>query len=131
MTVFEKTAELGQAILASEQYKAMKAAEQVLENDDLCQAHIAQYTSIQQAISNLLETGENRVDEINTLNQRAIAIREALLKNDTFLKAQQTAQDFQTMVNQVNQVLRFMITGETDDSCSPDQCASCGGACHK
>ena len=46
------------------------------------------------------------------------------------IKAMNDAQtEFSNLLTQVNQVLRFIITGQVDDGGCGGNCASCGGSC--
>ena len=99
--VFEKTRELGEALLESEAYTRMKAAE---ENPDPA------------AMKRLS-------DEMDELNEKLQMI-------DDIAELTQARSEFNGLIGQINQVLQFIVTGRMDDGseCS-GSCESCRG-CH-
>ena len=108
--VTECARELGQAIVDSEEYKNMQLCEKAAMSDP----------AVAQAMSRYLEAkGQEMDDAQQALNQMPAV--------DAMTNARQA---FSELMNQVNHVLEFMITGEVEQSggCSGN-CASCGG-CH-
>ena len=102
--IIEKTRELGELIQNSEEMKNAKNAEILQENDDEAQALLKEF--------NL---------------QRMNLARDMLEKSESIKKYIDAKKEFDAMVNQVNQMLNFYITGQ-DPNCTHD-CSTCGG-CH-
>ncbi len=125
MTIFEKTRELGQMIQDSEEMKAYKEAEEVQKNDEATQEAMAEFNLNRLNLARDMQNGKiSREDAIEANNKafeelcvKAPLIRDYVDKKETFDK----------MVNQINTIINFYITGSTGD-CTHD-CSTCGG-CH-
>lgn len=131
--VFAKTRELGDALLRSEVYQALEKAQEAINADEQAVAMLDEYGKLQNEIGELLQSEQADTASITQKNDRMMQLQQLLAQNDTFAQFQQAQSDFSALVGQVNQILRFMITGEFDEpsGCSPDACASCGGGCHR
>lgn len=123
--IMEKTRELGELIQNSEEMKKAKNAEILQENNDEAQELLREF-NLQRM--NLARDMQNKVisrEEAVKKNNEAF---EAMLEKSEVIKNYiEAKQEFDAMVNQVNQVLNFYITGQ-DPNCTHD-CSSCGG-CH-
>ena len=116
--IIEKTRELGELIQNSEEMKNAKNAEILQENDDEAQALLKEF--------NL-----QRMNLARDMQNNKISREEAIQKNNEAFESIKNNADakkeFDAMVNQVNQMLNFYITGQ-DPNCTHD-CSTCGG-CH-
>ena len=113
---------LGQAIVDSEEYKAMQITEKTAMNDPAVAAAMSRYLEAKDGMHAAMSAGN--ADEIARFSQEMDDAQQTL-------NAMTTArQNFSELMNQVNHVLEFMITGEVEQSggCTGN-CASCGG-CH-
>lgn len=131
-SVFEKTRELGQALLESDVYQKMKAAEDKAMKNEVAAALMGKYLELKQSLQGMMmeenadpvamrETSKN-MDEIQTQLQTL----------DEVAELSQAQADFNSLIGQVNQVLQFIVTGKIsngDDGCT-GSCDSCGGHCH-
>ena len=130
--VMQKAQALAEAILESEIYQGMKAAE-------------GRYMHDEQAIQATASVNEkrNQVQELltaNDMDHAALAIAgEELEKAEAAMNAcaavhelQEARKAFTSMMDNVNRILRLVITGETGDGeesgCSGN-CSGCAG-CH-
>ena len=127
--VFAKTRELGAALLESEQYLNMKAAEdramQSAEAAQTMAAFLEKRTELQSMMQsdNPDPVAMKRLsDEMDTLQDRLQMIDEVVALNDA-------RNEFNGLINQINQVLQFIVTGRMDDNSCGGNCSSCGG-CH-
>ena len=130
--VFEKTRELGDALLASEEYLAMKAAEDAAMADADAAALMGEYLEHKQQFQEILESGNLDVDELTRHKDAMDELQGQFQEIPAIVKMNEAREGFDTLINQVNQVLRFLITGEMSDpetSACGGSCASCPG-CH-
>ena len=128
--VFEKTRELGDALMASEEYLAMKAAEDAAMADADAAAMMGNYLEHKQQIQEILESGNPDADELARHKDAMDEIQRQFQEIPAIAKMNEAREGFDTLISQVNQVLRFIITGEMGDpeGCG-GSCASCPG-CH-
>ncbi len=124
MDIMEKARELGEMIQSSEQMERVKATE-IAQNEDA------------EAQKLLQEFNLARMNLMRDMNEGKITKEEAIQKNnENFEKVGanekiaayiQAKKDFDAMVNQVNGILNYYITGQ-DPNCTHN-CGTCGG-CH-
>jgi cell fate (sporulation/competence/biofilm development) regulator YlbF (YheA/YmcA/DUF963 family) len=122
--VFLKTRELGDAVMQSEEYKAMKEAEdRAMANADAAGA-MAQYMQARQKIEALLESENPDPDQLKKLSAEMDAQQQRLSMIDEVQALTEARENFSGLIEQVNQVLKFIITGQMDQGAS-----GCGGGC--
>jgi len=127
--VFLKTRELGDAIMQSEEYKAMKQAEdRAMGNPEAAEA-MGQYMEARQKIESLLEQDSPDPEALKRLSAEMDAHQQRLSLMDDVKALTEAREGFSGLIEQVNQVLRFIITGQMSEpksGCS-GHCGSCGG----
>lgn len=125
MDIFEKTRELGEMIQNSEEMKKAKAAEAAQAADEDAQTLLQEFNLKRMNLARDMQSGEiSREDAIKQNNEEFEKIVE---KNSSIKAYIEAKQQFDGVVNQINQILNFYITGQ-DPNCTHD-CSSCGG-CH-
>lgn len=127
--ILEKTRELGDALLESECYQKLKAA----ENKAMQNAEAAQM------MSDVLERRSKLQDLIQQENPDPVAmkrlsdemdeIQEKLQMMDDIVELSQARSDFNALIGQINQVLQFIVTGRMDEGGCSGDCSGCSG-CH-
>lgn len=125
MTIFEKTRELGEMIQNSEEMKAYKAAELAQKEDETTQEHMKEFNMNRLNLARDMQNGKiSREDAIEKNNKAfdELCEKAPLVREYIDAKAK-----FDAVVNQVNTIINFYITGSTGD-CTHD-CSTCGG-CH-
>lgn len=122
--VFKKTRELAEALLESEAYLNMRAAEgkaaQNPEASQLMDVFVEKRNEIQEAMqAEDPDPGALRrlADEIDEMQDR-------LSMMDEIVEMNAARAEFTNLINQINQVLQFIVTGEMSESSS-----GCGGGC--
>lgn len=125
MDIFEKTRELGEMIQNSEEMKAAKAAEAAQAADETAQTLMQEFNLKRINLARDMQNGKiTREDAIKQNNE---AFEELCAKNESIKNLVDAKAKLDAVVNQVNQILNFYITGQ-DPNCTHD-CSSCGG-CH-
>lgn len=127
--VFQKTRELGQALIDSEVYQNMKAAEEkAMKNQEAAQL-MSDMLERRSAIQEHMQQTNPDPAVLKRLSDEMDSIQEKLQMMDDIVALTQTRGEFNAMMSQVNQVLQFIVTGRMDDGECGGNCASCGG-CH-
>lgn len=125
MTIFDKTRELGEMLQNSEEMKAYKAAEEAQKQDEETQTHMSEFNLQRLNLARDMQNGKISREEAVEKNNEAF---EELCKKAPLIKEYVDAKaEFDAVVNKVNQIINFYITGQTGD-CTHD-CSTCGG-CH-
>ena len=128
--VFQKTRELGQALLESEAYKKVQAAEEkAMKNTDAA-ALMALYLEKRSAVQAMMNEENPDPVAMKRLSDEMDDAQEKLQMVDDIVELTQAREEFNSLIGQINQVLQFIVTGRMDDDegCTGN-CSSCGG-CH-
>lgn len=125
MTIIDKTRELGELIQNSEEMKKVKAAEAAQAQDEKAQELLKEFNMQRMNLARDMQNGKiSREDAIEKNNK---AFDELLEKSETVKAFVDAKNEFDAVINQMNQILNFYITGQ-DPNCTHD-CSTCGG-CH-
>ena len=123
--VLLKARELGEAIQSSEEMKKVKDLELGQENDEEAKALLQEFNLNRMNLARDMQNGKLKREEAIQKNNEAF---EAMLKKSQVIADYIAAKnEFDALVNQVNQIINFYITGQ-DPNCTHD-CSTCGG-CH-
>lgn len=125
MEVTEKARELGELIQASEQMARVKKAEIAQEADDEAKELLKEFNMQRMNLARDMQKGDISREDAVKKNNEAF---DALIEKSAVIKEYIDAKhEFDAMVNQINQILNFYITGQ-DPNCTHN-CSTCGG-CH-
>lgn len=123
--ILEKTRELGELIQNSEEMKKVKEAESAQSLDEAAQELLKEFNLNRMNLARDMQNGNITREEAIEKNNKAFD--EVLEKSETIKKFIEAKNEFDAVINQMNQILNFYITGQ-DPSCTHD-CSTCGG-CH-
>lgn len=128
--VFEKTRELGQALLESEAYGKMKAAEEKAMANTEAAEMMASYLEKRGQIQTMMEQDNPDPVAMKRLSDEMDELQDKLQSVEDIANLTAARGEFNALIGQINQVLEFIVTGRIDDGseCS-GSCATCGG-CH-
>ncbi|MGI6239026.1 MAG: YlbF family regulator [Christensenellales bacterium] len=131
--VFQKTRELGQALLESEAYLAMqKAEDQAMKNADAAET-ISRFLSIRSQLQGMLAAAEPDSIAMKQLSDEMDALQSKLRTIEDVVSLTEARDAFNALIGQVNQVLQFIVTGNMDEGTSSGcsgGCGGCAGGCH-
>lgn len=125
MDIFEKTRELGELIQASDLMKRTKDLEAKQESDEEASALLKEFNLNRMNLARDMQSGKISREEAIQKNNKAFD--DICEKSPVIREYIEAKQQFDAMVQQVNQILNYYITG-ADPSCTHD-CSTCGG-CH-
>ena len=124
--VFKKTSELGEAILRSEEYAALSQARYYFEMDIEAQNMMERYRLYREKVGDLMQEKDADRDMLERISGEMKSIEQKLNARESFLALSHHQQAFDALIRQVNQVLRFVITGEMEEG-RESGCAGCSG----
>lgn len=125
MDIFEKTRELGEMIRASKEMEDVKAAEAAQEADETAQALLKEYNLKRMNLVRDMQSGKITHEE--AVKQNSELFEATIANNETIAAYIEKKKQFDGMVNEINQILNYYITGQ-EPGCTHN-CSSCGG-CH-
>lgn len=126
--IFEKARELGEAIIESKEYKELKAAELAQENDEEAMKLLKEYNDVRAHLAEEIQKGDVSEERVAAIREELEEAYQKITTNDlitAYINAQRT---FQAVIDQMNNILSFHITGQLPGGCS-GSCSTCGG-CH-
>ena len=127
--VMMKAQALAEAISQSEVYKTMHDLEDQVTKDETATALIAAYMEKRSNVELLLRSPEFDAEKVAAAGQELQDAEQAMDACTMVKDMREAQQSFQEMMDNVNRILRLVITGEVEDAaggCSGN-CASCGG----
>lgn len=130
--VFLKTRELGEAIMQSEEYRHMKEVEAKAMANAEAAFTMGQYLEKRQQIEQLLAKESPDPELLKHLSGEMDELQEHLQMIEDIQALTEARGQFSGLIDQVNKVLKFIITGEMEEEESgcTGSCDSCGGNCH-
>lgn len=126
MTVVEKAKELAMIIIETEEYKKLKEAEAAFGADKRSAELMGEYQQIQNEMLEMLNKDESE-EAINEIKNKLMDKQKEINEYDVTKEFLLARSGFEAMMQQVNDVIAYVVAGE--DACSPSKCASCGGGC--
>jgi cell fate (sporulation/competence/biofilm development) regulator YlbF (YheA/YmcA/DUF963 family) len=126
MDVLDMAKMLGQSIAISNEMTRYKASEAAVEGDETALKLLADYKDAQIQLMGAAKEGkdEETLKNLKAKTQEQKAAVVAYAVTNEYLESKK---DFDVMMKNINEVIRYAITGE----CSDDKCNSCGGGCKK
>ena len=128
--VFEKTRELGKALLECETYLKMKEAEdRAMQNEEAART-MGVFLEKRQELQNMMQSENPDPGALKRISDEMDEARERLQMIDDIVALNDARNAFNGLIGQINQVLQFIVTGEMEQpsGCS-GSCESCPG-CH-
>ena len=127
MTIEELAAELGKKIKEDERIKAMNKARDEYETNEQLHAYMNEYSAQQEAIQ--AEAAKSNPDSllIAKMQGRVDELYKLIINNEIFAKLSEAQEAVNELMENVNNIITFNITGELP-ACTHD-CSSCGGGC--
>ena len=130
--VFLKTRELGQALVESEIYKTMKAAEDKAMANTVPAETMSRYMELRGQLQEMLSQPDPDSNRMKELSDEMDATHERLQQIEDIVALTKAREDFNNLIGQVNQVLQFIVTGKLDapEGGCTGSCSTCGGSCN-
>ena len=127
-----KAQELAEAILNSETYQKMKQQEAAARRDPDAAKALSDMIEKRNRVETILSAADMDPNELAEASREMEEAEQWMNENGMIRTLKEYRKDFQTMMDNVNRILRLVITGETEDengggsSCS-GTCSGCSG----
>lgn len=120
---------LAEAIVKSEIYQTMHTLEDEVTKNEAATAAIATYMEKRNDVELLLRSPEFDAEKVAAAGQELQDAENAMNECSMVKEMREAQEKFQEMMDNVNRILRLVITGEVEDSAGgcTGNCASCGG----
>ena len=128
--VMHKAQELAEAILESNVYQRMHAAEMQVNKDEAAVKAVSDFVEKRQTVENLLASNNLDHEELAKAGKAMEEAEKTLNAVPMVHEMQEARQEFTQMMENVNRILRLVITGETEEECDcGGDCGGCSGSC--
>ena len=130
--VMQKAQELAEAVADSELYQKMKELEAEVRHDPEANEALAEMIAKRQKVEEILSSVNMDPNELSAASLEMEEAEKWMNGNAKIAALKAARKDFQTMMDNVNKILRLVITGEVADEgtegsrCTGD-CSACGG----
>ena len=120
---------LGEAILASEQYIAMRLAEQAVVDNDEAQQLIQTYSQRKEAFQQELAKKPMDNDAMAKAGEAVHESEEEIGNHPLINRMREASAEYQDMMQQINSIIARIINGEPEEESCGGCCDGCAG-CH-
>ena len=127
--VMMKAQALAEAILETGMYQKMQDLEAKVTSDPEATAMIADYVEKRDAFENLMRNQGASKEEFASIGQAYAKAETAMSEHALIAGLRQAQQEYSDLMDNVNRIIRLVVTGETEEGGCSGNCSSCGG-CH-
>ena len=131
--VMQKAQELAEAVLDSEVYQTMKEKEREMFRDETASSLLNDMNNKRNRVEEILSSTDMKPEELAEASRQMEEAEKAMLADAKIQELKEARRQFQNMMDNVNKILRLVITGEVGDDdvtarggCSGN-CSQCGG----
>ena len=124
--IFEKARELGAAITESSEYKELKKAEAEQENDEEALSLLKEYSDVRKRLAEEIQKGEADEKRMASIREELEESYAKMTTNDHITAYINAQRNFREVIDRMNSIISFHITGKIPGGCS-GSCESCGG----
>ena len=124
--VMNKAQELAEAILDREVYRKMKDQENAVRKDPEAAKAMGDMIEKRQRVENVLSSANMDPNELAQASKEMEEAEQRMNGNAMIKELKDRRKDFQTMMDNVNKILRLVITGQVEDESGA---ADCSGNC--
>ena len=128
----QKAQELAESILNSEICRKMKMLENQVQTDEHAASAMGKMIEKRHRVEEILSSADMNPDELAEASREMEAAEKEMNEDPLVCELREARSDFNVMMDNVNKILRLVITGkveeEHDGGCTGD-CSKCGG-CH-
>ena len=125
--VMMKAQELAEAILDSEIYQRMKQQENEVKRDPEAASALGDMIEKRGRVETILSSVNMDPNELAEASREMEEAEQRMNENPAVSTLKEYRKDFQMMMDNVNRILRLVITGETEDENGGS--AGCSGNC--
>ena len=125
--VMMKAQELAEAILDSDIYRKMKEQENEVKRDPKAAQALGEMIEKRNRVETILSSANMDPNDLAEASREMEEAEKRMNENGMISTLKEYRKDFQTMMDNVNRILRLVITGETEDENSGS--GGCSGNC--
>lgn len=126
--ILTKARELGEAIVNSDEFKTLKEAEEKQENSPEAIELLRAYNEERKALAEEIGKGDVSDERMAQIRAQLEESYEKVMSQADIASYYEAQKKFEAIVNQMNAILTYYMTGEISAGCSGNcsGCSSCG-----
>lgn len=126
--ILTKARELGETIVNSEEFKALKAAEEKQENSKEAMDVLIAYNEERKALAEEVGKGDVSDERMAEIRAQLEKSYEKVMSQPEIAEYYEAQRKFEAIAQQMNAILTYYMTGEINGGCSGNcsGCSSCG-----
>lgn len=125
--IIEKARELGQMLSESDEFKALKGAEELQLADTEATELMMEYANTRERLSNKMADPSNTEEDFKAIQKEMEDAFHKLMTNANIKRYIEANNSFKTLIDQVNAIIAFYVKGEEQSGGCSGNCSSCGG----
>jgi len=125
--VMMKAQYLAEAIVDSEAYRRMKQLEGEVRHDEEASAALKNMQEKRRRVEDILSSVDMNPAELKNASAQMHAAEEKMNGNPKIQELKEARREFQNMMDNVNKILRLVVTGEVEEDA--ESRSRCGGSC--
>ncbi|MBO5008891.1 MAG: YlbF family regulator [Clostridia bacterium] len=125
--IIEKARELGQMIADSDEFKALKGAEELQLSDPEAQQLMMEYANTREALSKKAADPDMTKEGFEAIQTEMEQAFQKLMTNANIKRYIEANQSFKTLIDQVNAIIAYFVKGEEQSGSCSGNCSTCGG----
>lgn len=127
--VMLKAQELAQAIVDTGYYQKMQELEKQLSENEEATALVADFVEKRNAFEAVMQQEGASREDFAAVGKAYADAQSALDENELVKSMREAQQKYNDLMENVNRILRLVVTGEVEGSGCSGNCSSCSG-CH-
>ena len=125
--IIEKARELGQMIADSDEFKALKGAEELQLADPKAQELMMEYANTRDTLAAKAQSPDVTKEDFEAIQTEMEAAFAKLMTNENIKRYIDANGKFKTLIDQVNAIIAYFEKGEEQSGGCSGNCSSCSG----
>jgi len=124
--ILEKTKELGELIVKSDEFQLYAALKDEKDNDEVLNELIKSYNLTRLSLSNEINGGADK-EQTEELQKALTQKQEEIMKNDLYKRFSDSEDVFKNLIAQINTILAHFLDPDSENACGSGGCSGCSG----
>lgn len=125
--VFDKARELGHLLSDTPEYDRLQLARTAYDNDKTIREQQELLAKMADQMDEMMESGDYDQNTLATMRQQLRRVEKEIDAHPLAVELGKAKEDFTAMMQEVNQVVHFVITGELPPTPTHSGCGGCSG----
>lgn len=125
--IIEKARELGKMLADSDEFKALKGAEELQLSDPKATELMMEYAKAREEAAQKAQDPNMTKEGFEEIQKEMEMAFQKLMTNENIKRYIEANRTFKTLIDQVNAIISYYVKGEESQGSCSGNCSSCGG----